>query len=108
MAVTGITLKDEVTAAFNELKLGKGLKYVIFKIADDFKTVGVEKKSPSGDWAEFVKDLPKVCQLSLKKFFKKFFENIFLKKTQKQTLCLCLYDVFFKKFPTPLFLFLPS
>ena len=61
MSISGITLKDECTAAFNELKLGKGLKYVVFKISDDFKTVGVEKKIPGpATWADFVKELPKV------------------------------------------------
>ena len=60
MAVTGINLKDEVTSVFNELKLGKGLQYVIYRLTDDFKEVEVEKKVPSpATWEQFVADLPK-------------------------------------------------
>lgn len=60
MAVTGITLQDEVTTVFNELKLGKGLQYVIYRLTPDFKEVEVEKKAPApATWDAFVADLPK-------------------------------------------------
>ena len=60
MAVTGITLDDEVTEIFNQLKLGKGLKYVIFRITPDYTRVVVEKsKEVPATWDDFVADLPK-------------------------------------------------
>ena len=60
MAVTGISLKDEVTSVFNELKLGKGLQYVLYRITPDFKEVEVEKKVPApATWEQFVADLPR-------------------------------------------------
>ncbi len=38
---------------YNELKLGRTLKYVIYKLSDDYKEIVVEDKSSSTDWEEF-------------------------------------------------------
>jgi len=43
----------ECITAFNELKLGKSLKYIIFKLSDDYKEIVVEHKSTEGDWEAF-------------------------------------------------------
>ncbi|KAI5479471.1 cofilin [Pseudohyphozyma bogoriensis] len=43
---------------FQELKLGKKLKYIIFKLSDDNKEIQVEKTSSSADYDEFLNDLP--------------------------------------------------
>ena len=60
MSLSGIALNDEVTAVFNELKLGKGLKYVIYRINENHTEVIVEKKQAApATWAQFVEDLPK-------------------------------------------------
>jgi len=59
MAISGITLQDEVTSSFNELKLGKSLQYIIYRITPDYKEVAVEKKQPApATWDDLVKDLP--------------------------------------------------
>lgn len=40
--------------AFNELKLGKGtVKYVIYKLSDDYKEIVVEDKSSDNNWEDF-------------------------------------------------------
>lgn len=39
---------------YNELKLGKGaVKYVIYKLSDDYKEVVVETQSGASDYEEF-------------------------------------------------------
>jgi len=43
---------------FQDLKLGKKYKYITFRISDDKTEIVVEKKSISGDYDEFIADLP--------------------------------------------------
>jgi hypothetical protein len=51
-------VNPECVAAFNELKLGKGtVKYIIYKLADDYKEIVVETKSADKDWESFRKQL---------------------------------------------------
>jgi hypothetical protein len=38
---------------FNELKLGKNIKYIIYKLSDDYKQIVVEEASEDGDWDNF-------------------------------------------------------
>jgi len=38
---------------FNELKLGKTIKYIIYKLTDDYKEIVVEEASEDGDWENF-------------------------------------------------------
>ena len=38
---------------FNELKLGKSIKYIIYKLSDDYKEIVVEEESSNGDWEQF-------------------------------------------------------
>ena len=39
--------------AFNDLKLGKSTKWIIYKISDDYKEVVVEETSTSADYSAF-------------------------------------------------------
>ncbi|KAI5841921.1 hypothetical protein DFP73DRAFT_574148 [Morchella snyderi] len=43
---------------FEELKLGKKVKYIIYKLSDDKKCIEVEKHSESTDYDSFIGDLP--------------------------------------------------
>lgn len=40
-----------------ELKHGKSIKYIIYKMSDDYKEIEVEETSESTDWEEFSKKL---------------------------------------------------
>lgn len=45
---------------FQDFKLKKAYRFIIFKLADDFTSIGVEKQAPpSATYDEFVKSLPK-------------------------------------------------
>jgi cofilin len=43
----------ECISAFNDLKLKKELKYIIYKISDDWKEIVVEETSTDGDYSTF-------------------------------------------------------
>ncbi|CAI6333687.1 unnamed protein product [Periconia digitata] len=48
-----VSVAPECISAFNELKLGKDIKYIIYKISDDWKEIVVEETSKDGDWTSF-------------------------------------------------------
>jgi len=48
-----VSVAPECITAFNELKLGKDLKYIIYKISDDWKEIVVEETSKEADWSVF-------------------------------------------------------
>ena len=49
-----ISVAPECISTFNELKLGKGtVKYIIYKLSDDYKEIVVEESSSDGDWETF-------------------------------------------------------
>jgi hypothetical protein len=48
-----VSVTPECITAFNDLKLGKSLKYIIYKISDDWKEIVVEETSTERDWAGF-------------------------------------------------------
>ncbi|KAA6410019.1 MAG: cofilin [Lasallia pustulata] len=55
---TGVSVAPECISTFNELKLGKGaIKYIIYKLSDDYKEIVVEKTSSDGDWETFQSQL---------------------------------------------------
>eukprot|EP00727_Mastigamoeba_balamuthi_P011287 m51a1_g6781 putative actin-depolymerizing factor adf6 (140) ;mRNA; f:135997-136523 len=55
-----VPFKDEVLQLYNELKLSKAYRYLIFRITDDLKLVVCEKKAQtSATYEQFVADLPK-------------------------------------------------
>lgn len=53
MAASGVSVAPECISAFNDLKLGKSTKYIIYKISDDYKEIVVEETSKEGSWEEF-------------------------------------------------------
>ncbi|KAK4046713.1 cofilin [Microbotryomycetes sp. JL221] len=55
---SGVAVSPDCSTVFNELKLGKKHKYIIFKISDDNTQIEVEKKSNSASYDDFVNDLP--------------------------------------------------
>lgn len=58
MASSGVGVKDECIQAFQDLKLGRKLKYIVYKISDNFKEVIVEKTGDAGEYDDFVANLP--------------------------------------------------
>lgn len=53
MAQSGVSVAPECIKAFNELKLGKDIKWIIYKISDDWKQIEVEETSNDGDFGAF-------------------------------------------------------
>ena len=47
------TVSTECVEAYNELKLGKKVKYIIYRLTDDFKEIVIEDKSEDTDWDVF-------------------------------------------------------
>lgn len=49
-----VSVAPECISTFNQLKLGKGtVKYIIYKLSDDYKEIVVEETSSDGDWEAF-------------------------------------------------------
>ncbi|VBB83807.1 Putative Cofilin [Podospora comata] len=48
MSQSGATVNEECITAYNDLKLNKKYKYVIFKLSDDNKEIVVDSTSESG------------------------------------------------------------
>ena len=46
-------MTPECISKFNELKLGKEIKYIIYKLSDDYKEIVVEDSSSDKDWETF-------------------------------------------------------
>lgn len=55
---TGVGVNDAAVEAFQELKLRKKYKYIIFTISADNTEINVQKVADSGDYDDFVNDLP--------------------------------------------------
>jgi len=53
MASSGVSVAPECIQAFNELKLGKSTKWIIYKISDDWKEIVVEETSTDPDYSKF-------------------------------------------------------
>jgi len=53
MSQSGVQVAPECITKFNELKLGKSIKYIIYKLSDDNKEIVVEETSENKDWDEF-------------------------------------------------------
>lgn len=53
MAQSGVSVAPECIQAFNELKLGKDIKWIIYKISDDWKEIVVEETSKVADFDVF-------------------------------------------------------
>ena len=50
-------MAPECISKFNELKLKKELKYIIYKLSDDYKEIVVEDTSMDPNWETFQKKL---------------------------------------------------
>lgn len=71
MSRSGVGLDKDCVPAFEDLKLGrdKSLKYIIFKLSDDKKSIVVEKKGSESDYDSFLGDLPeKDCRYAVYDF----------------------------------------
>lgn len=53
MSQSGATVAQECISTFNDLKLNKKYKYIIFKLSDDNRQIVVEEASAEGDWEAF-------------------------------------------------------
>jgi len=53
MAASGVGVDEECMKVFNELKLGKNLKWITFKINDDWKKIVVDETSTDPDYDVF-------------------------------------------------------
>jgi len=53
MSQSGVTVSPECISKFNELKLGKSIKYIIFRLSDDFKEIVVEDASSDDNYDAF-------------------------------------------------------
>ncbi|KAL2050890.1 hypothetical protein ABVK25_008788 [Lepraria finkii] len=53
MSQSGVSVAPECVSKFNELKLGKSIKYIIYKLSDDYKEIVVEDSSSDSDWESF-------------------------------------------------------
>ncbi|KAF9340286.1 cofilin [Linnemannia elongata] len=57
-ATSGVKVLEKCIDTFQELKLGKTLKYIIYKVSDDLKSIEVVKQSDDADYDNFLTELP--------------------------------------------------
>jgi enolase len=48
-----VLVSPDCIAKFNELKLNKKLKFIIYKLSDDYKEIVIEETSENSDWDFF-------------------------------------------------------
>jgi hypothetical protein len=48
-----VSVAPDCITKFNELKLNKKLKFIIYKLSDDYKEIVIEETSENGDWDFF-------------------------------------------------------
>jgi len=53
MSQSGVSIAPGCITAFTDLKLNKKIKYIIYKLSDDYKEIVVEDASEDGDWDSF-------------------------------------------------------
>ncbi|KAI1637433.1 cofilin/tropomyosin-type actin-binding protein [Biscogniauxia mediterranea] len=53
MSQSGATVSQDCITAFNDLKLAKKYKFIIFKLSDDNREIVVEEASGDKDWEVF-------------------------------------------------------
>ncbi|TKW53383.1 Cofilin [Colletotrichum tanaceti] len=53
MSQSGATVSQECITAYNDLKLSKKYKFIIYKLSDDNKEIVVEEASADKDWDTF-------------------------------------------------------
>jgi len=57
MSQSGANVSQECITTYNELKLGKSLKYIIYKLSDDNKAIVIEEASDNKDYDAFREQL---------------------------------------------------
>jgi len=55
---SGVAVSPDCLGQFNDLKLKKKYKYIVFSLNKDNTEIVVEKTSTSTDYEDFIKDLP--------------------------------------------------
>ncbi|XP_044724581.1 cofilin/tropomyosin-type actin-binding protein [Hirsutella rhossiliensis] len=53
MSQSGASVAQECITAYNDLKLNKKFKYIIYKLSDNYKEIVVEESSNDKDWENF-------------------------------------------------------
>jgi len=53
MSQSGVSISPDCVTKFNELKLSKKIKYILYKLSDDYKEIVVEVVSEDSDWDNF-------------------------------------------------------
>ena len=53
MGLSRATVSQDCITAFNDLKLAKKYKYIVFKLSDDNREIVVEEASADKDWEAF-------------------------------------------------------
>jgi len=53
MSQSGAIVSQECITAYNDLKLSKKYKYIIFKLSDNYKEIVVEEASDDKEWDSF-------------------------------------------------------
>jgi hypothetical protein len=48
-----VSISPDCVSKFNELKLNKKIKYILYKLDDGYKEIVVEEASEDGDWEHF-------------------------------------------------------
>ena len=57
---SGITIPDEVRTEFQNLRMKRKHRYIIFKVSDDKANVEIEKLGArDSDWSDFQNSMPK-------------------------------------------------
>lgn len=59
MSQSGIAIPKECVEVFQDLKLNKKYKFIIYKLSDDFTSVEIEDRSDDKDWENFREKLIK-------------------------------------------------
>ncbi|GMM31811.1 cofilin [Martiniozyma asiatica (nom. inval.)] len=69
MSRSGVAVSDEALKAFNDLKLGKKYKYIIYALNDSKTEIVVDKTSTSASYDDFVAELPETeCKYAIYDF----------------------------------------
>ena len=52
-------MDDQCVEVYQELKLKKKYKFIVYKLSDDFANIVIEHQVESGTYDDFIKALPK-------------------------------------------------
>ncbi|KAJ3061808.1 cofilin, partial [Quaeritorhiza haematococci] len=55
---SGVGVRDAAVEAFQDLKLKKRYRYIVYKITDDFKEITTERMVENSEYNDFVASLP--------------------------------------------------